>query len=376
MKRAVFEECRYNLIAVGDIVTGTTTRKVKTDTASGGSDSERMRITLSILVTAIQYDSLAAGLRITGRNQREHQHVKAGAFHTIELAPFRAFTIGKELWDSVYLERVETALNPAVDADLAAVIMQEGLAHVLLVSRSLTLTRSRIETSIPKKGKSAIFGRDAATRKFFDAVVRGIVQHIDLSVVKVVLLASPGFVKDEFYKHLMLEASRQDLRTVIEHKSKIVLCHSSSGHKHALQEILSRPELQNRLSDTKAVREVKILTEFNDMMNVDEDRAFYGPSHVFAAAESGAIHTLLITDELFRSIDVATRERHVQLVDGVRRDGGKVAIFSTQHVSGAQLRDMSGVAALLRFPMPQINDVPVDDSDDSSNSETSSDANA
>lgn len=297
--------------------------------------------------------------------------MKAGAFHTIELAPFRAFTIGKERWDSVYLDRVDTALNPAVDADLAAVIMHEGLAHVLLVSRSLTLTRSRIEMSIPKKGKSAIFGRDAATKKFFDAVVRGIVQHLDLAVVKVLLIASPGFVKDEFYKHLMLEASRQDLRAVIEHKSKIVLCHSSSGHKHALQEVLSRPELQHRLSDTKAVKEVKILTEFNNMMNVDEDRAFYGPSHVFAAAENGAIQTLLITDELFRSLDVATRKRYVALVDDVKRDGGEVALFSTQHVSGAQLRDMSGVAALLRFPMPQINELAVEDSSSGSESQSS-----
>jgi protein pelota len=346
---------------------------VKTETASGASDSERMRITLSILVTSIHYDSLAAGLRITGRNQREHQHVKAGAFHTIELAPFRAFTIGKELWDSVYLERVDIALNPAVDADLAAVIMHEGLAHVLLVSRSLTLTRARIESSIPKKGKSAIFGRDAATTKFFDAVMRGIVQHIDLSTIKVLLLASPGFVKDEFYKHLMLEATRQDLRAVIDNKSKIVLCHSSSGHKHALQEVLSMPELQSRLSDTKAVREVQILSSFNNMLNVDENRAFYGASHVFAAAESGAIQSLLITDELFRSIDVATRKRYVELVDDVKKDGGEVAIFSTHHVSGAQLRDMSGVAALLRFPMPQISAMAMQDSDSESECHSSSD---
>lgn len=361
----------YNLIAIGDVLTGTTTRKVKSETAGGGSESERMRITLTIRITGMQYDSLAAGLRVTGRNERENQHVRVGSFHTIELAPFRAFTIGKECWDSVYLERVNAAVNPTLDADLAAVIMQEGLAHVLLVSRSLTLTRARIEVSIPKKGKSAIFNRDSATKKFFDSIYRAISTHIDLKQVKVMLLASPGFVKDEFHKHMMLEATRQDQRAIIENKAKIVLCHSSSGHRHALQEILSRPEMQSRLSDTKAVREVKALTDFSNMLDTDEDRAFYGPSHVFAAAESGAIGTLLITDELFRSIDVRTRKRYVALVDGVKKEGGEVAVFSTQHVSGAQLREMSGVAAILRFPMPQINEM--DDDDEESGGDDESD---
>jgi protein pelota len=356
----------YNLVAVGDTVTGTTTRKVKSESASGASESERMRITLSIRVTSISYDSLAAGLRVTGRNIVEHQHVSANAFHTIELAPFRAFTIAKESWDSVYLDRVDLALDPAVDADLAAVVMHEGLAHVLLVSRSLTLTRARIETSIPKKGKSAIYSRGSATAKFFDQVVRAIEQHIDLAAVKVLLVASPGFVKDEFYKHMMLEASRRDLRPIIENKAKIVLCHSSSGHKHALHEVLSRPELQSRLSTTKAVAEIKALSDFHDMLANDHDRAFYGPSHVFPAVENGAVQTLLITDELFRALEVATRRRFVALVEDVKAQGGEVFVFSTQHVSGTQLSNMSGVAAILRFPMPQINEIEIEDDDESS----------
>jgi protein pelota len=249
--------------------------------------------------------------------------------------------------------------------------MHEGLAHVLLISRSLTLTRARVEVSIPKKGKSAIFGRETATKKFFDAVLRAVEQHVDLSAIKVLLVGSPGFLKDEFYKH-MIEATRRDERAIIENKAKIVLCHSSSGHKHALQEVLSRPELQNRLSATKAVAEVRALTDFNTMLTTDEDRAFYGQSHVFAAAESGAIQVLLITDELFRATDVATRKRYVTLVDDVKREGGEVAIFSTQHVSGAQLRDMSGVAAVLRFPMPQINEI--EDADESDGDDASSSA--
>lgn len=94
------------------------------------------------------------------------------------------------------------------------------------------------------------------------------------------------------------------------------------------------PSIQNKLADTKAAREVQALDEFYAMMNADPDRAFYGYSHVAKANEHGAIGTLLVTDELFRSADIATRRKYVDLVESVRSMGGTVRVFSSMHVSG------------------------------------------
>ena len=69
-------------------------------------------------------------LRLKGRNIEENPHVKMGAFHTIELELNRKFELRKRLWDSIHLDRIEQATDPGRSADLAAVIMQEGLAQV------------------------------------------------------------------------------------------------------------------------------------------------------------------------------------------------------------------------------------------------------
>ena len=47
----------------------------------------------------------------------------------------------------------DQACDPTATADLAAVVMQEGIAHVCLVTSSMTLVRAKIETSIPRKRK-------------------------------------------------------------------------------------------------------------------------------------------------------------------------------------------------------------------------------
>uniref|UniRef100_A0A8D3E5G3 Protein pelota homolog n=1 Tax=Scophthalmus maximus TaxID=52904 RepID=A0A8D3E5G3_SCOMX len=81
-----------------------------------------------------------------------------------------------------------------------------------------------------------------------------------------------------------------------------------------------------------------------------------GAYHTIEAAEALAIDTLLISDNLFRHQDVPTRSRYVRLVDSVRDNGGNVRIFSSLHVSGEQLTQLSGVAAMLRFPIADLSE--------------------
>uniref|UniRef100_A0A668ARN1 Protein pelota homolog n=1 Tax=Myripristis murdjan TaxID=586833 RepID=A0A668ARN1_9TELE len=78
----------------------------------------------------------------------------------------------------------------------------------------------------------------------------------------------------------------------------------------------------------------------------------------------GAYHTIEL--ELNRKHqDVPTRSRYVRLVDNVRDNGGNVRIFSSLHVSGEQLTQLSGVAAILRFPIADLSEPEDDSSSDS-----------
>lgn len=54
------------------------------------------------------------------------------------------------------------------------------------------------------------------------------------------------------------------------------------------------------------------------------------------------------------------RRAYAQLVEGVRESGGEALVFSGAHVSGEQLDQLSGVAAILRFPLPDLEDQELD----------------
>lgn len=48
-----------------------------------------------------------------------------------------------------------------------------------------------------------------------------------------------------------------------------------------------------------------MLAQFLETLAAEPARAFYGPGHVRAAQELGAIDTLLLADSLFRVNDIA-----------------------------------------------------------------------
>lgn len=160
-----------------------------------------------------------------------------GAYHTIDLELNRKFTLQKPYWDSIHLDRIELACDPAKHADIAAVVMQEGLAHVCLVTSSMTIVRAKIDVPVPRKRRGDCSQHEKGLNKFYDQIIQSILRHVNFDVVKAVLIASPGFVRQQFFDYMYQQAVRTENKLLFENKSKFILVHSSSGFKHALNEV-------------------------------------------------------------------------------------------------------------------------------------------
>ncbi|EME29938.1 Protein pelota [Galdieria sulphuraria] len=343
----------YNLVSTGDFVRASTIRKVQKELSSGATENERMRLFLTVQVDDTEFDAEGCELRISGRNVVENEHVKLGAHHTLVLEPHRAVSIGKESWDEFTLQRIKEACDPSATAEVAAILLQEGYALVCVVSRSLTLVKAKVETFIPRKGKDAAFNRERALSKFFLQLFQSCAQNINFQVVKVLIIASPGFVKDEFFKFFFEEAARRDLRTLVSFKSKVILCNISAVTKWALEEVLSDDALSKKLENVKALEETRALNTFFHTFDSCPEKAAYGWDEVGTAVELSAVDALFISDEIFRTSDVTRRKQIVEMVEHVKQAGGKLFVLSTMHVSGIRLKELTGIAATLRFPLPE-----------------------
>lgn len=370
----------YNLILAGDYLTASAVRRVTTESATGATSSSRVHAKLTIKVKSLDFDPQAGQLHVSGQIARETTIAKIGQHHTLDLELNRDFIIEKVVegldggagWDSVAQTQLRDATDVNKGAEAVAVVMQEGLANICFLTPHQTVLKQSIEVNVPRKragaGRSA--DHDKGLQKFYSTVLDNLLRQLqalmenkDSSATFPILLASPGFVAQGFLKYITETAMSKGtaLQQSLVNRKAFVVVHSSSGHLHSLNEVLTGPETQTRLQDTQYARETAAMDKFFKLLRQDDGRAWYGPKEVERAVAEGAVGrgggVLLIANALFRSQDVATRRRWVSLVDQVRDvEGGEVRILSSDHESGKRLDALGGIAAILTYPIEDIDD--------------------
>lgn len=74
---------------------------------------------------------------------------------------------------------------------------------------------------------------------------------------------------------------------------------------------------------------------------------------------------MLISDNLFRANNIMTRKTYVQLAEiSEKKYGVNTVIIGTMSPAGERLKLMTGVAAILRYPLPGIDEIEEDDDDE------------
>src|SRR4051794_19152766 len=81
-----------------------------------------------------------------------------------------------------------------------------GLANVCLITANMTIVRQRIEIPIPRKRRGSVKNHENGLQRFYEQVYQAIIRHVNFEVVKALIIASPGFVKDQLYSYMFAEA--------------------------------------------------------------------------------------------------------------------------------------------------------------------------
>ncbi|ODV79422.1 uncharacterized protein CANTADRAFT_51682 [Suhomyces tanzawaensis NRRL Y-17324] len=357
----------YNLLSIGDVVLVLTHRNVKkgnqTAVQKGKSKMEKVLVKLKLSLEDIDYVASDEGMRLSGKSIEPHEFVPLNSYHTAEVELGKDITILKESWDQYDMKLLDELASIEKKADIGAIVLQEGIAHFCYVTESMTKLQAKVEKSIPRKNKD--YGNsevEKAMNKFYAMVIDTMVRNFDFNKLKVIIIASPGFVGKTLYEKILQECSNSNHESskvyndILKNKHKFLVAHSSTGYLQGLQEVMEDPATKKRLSDTRFLKESEVLDQFHLALNLDDGRAWYGLDEVTKAIDMDAVRYLMVTDTLFRSDDIQQRKDYIELTERAKRNGAEVFIFSSLHESGIQLDQLTGIAALLKYPVPDLDD--------------------
>ncbi|CCX08802.1 eRF1 domain 1-domain-containing protein [Pyronema domesticum] len=345
----------YNIIRPLDKLRTDALRRVTIgDEATGSTSSKRVHTILTLIIEKIDFDPSSSQLHLSGRTCEENAYVTLGQYHTLDLELHRNFTLYKSSWDSVALEELRKACTPGEGAEIAAITLHEGLATICAVGEHITVLKQRIEMAIPKKRGANTEAHDKGMQKFYAAITAAFLRLFDIEKLKVVLFGSPGYLAQRLREYIFMNATKMGDKTMLKAKGKFICEHTSSGHKFALNEMLASPTVKARLQDTRFAKETAAVERFMEMITTDELRAWYGKGPVERAVEKGAVATLLVNDSIYRSNDPAERKKWVEAKEEVEKYGGEVLVLSSIHESGVRLAQIGGIAAMLSFPLDDL----------------------
>ena len=155
--------------------------------------------------------------------------------------------------------------------------------------------------------------------------------------IQTIVLAGPGFFKNDFYKYL--ENKHSDLA------KKSILEATGSGGRVGINEVLKKGTVEKLATENRVAFEVAAINDILQEIAKDSNLVVYGKKQVKEAINMGAIDKLLVLDKLIRSEDLE------ESMDMVENMSGEVLVISSEHEGGKQLEGLGGLAATLRYPI-------------------------
>ena len=308
-----------HLIRPGDLVYATTFRSPETATDKIRPEKmEKRPVRLGVRVEKVEFHRNANRLRISGIIE---EGVDAGFYHSINIDTGYDLSIIKK-WNERDLERLGRAEKAGTGATVHILSLEEGEAELF-----------RIRQFGPEKVAECIAGsgkREGGGRSVFFGMVAGLLE----GTTGPVIIAGPGFVKDEFFEFLKASYPEIAERSIRAETRRI--------GRGAVQDAISQGVLQRITEDLQLEREIRYMEELLRRIGTDGTAA-YGTGEVERSIEWGATKTVLVTDTMLRTGGV---EELLERAEGM---GADIIVFSTDFDPGAQLEALGGIAALLRF---------------------------
>jgi protein pelota len=317
----------------GDLVSGDTTRRIqRNDDQMRDTGGQREHISVTIEVESVEFARFANRLRVGGVITGCSREDQLGLHHTLNVEQHEELTIEKHFKPD-QVDRIEEAEEAADNPDVAIATVEEGEAYIHLVKEygvdeyaSFTKPTGKGEYSRPR---DELFGELGSA-----------LSHLDTDAI---ILAGPGFTKQDARDYIAENyRDLEELITVVD---------TSSAGGRGVHEVLKRGAVEEVQDETRIAREAETIDEL--MVRIgDGAKAAYGIEQVKEAAEFGAVEELLILDERLRDERQTEGDWELdvnEVIETVEQKGGEITVFSKEFQPGQQLKNLGGIAALLRY---------------------------
>lgn len=323
-----------HIIESGDNASSKTTRRIQDNTGDKLRSDRGVKKTfyLGLDIENISFHLFTGKLRLTGVITRGPEDlIPLGSHHTLEVKLNTPITIKKGHWPKWAIKRLNQAIDASKKLSAIIIVLEDDTATIGL------MRQFGIEYYGPIKGhvsgkRIVDKNRQKNIVQFYEKVIESI-QKFDS--IQNIVIAGPGFVKNDFYDYIKDKYKDLAKMSVIEA--------TGSGGRNGISEVLKKGTVEKLTSENRVALEMGAINRLLGEIGRNSSKIAYGIKQTKDAINLGAVSELLILDTKVAS------ENMGDLMDMVENMKGEVMVVSSEHEGGKQLESLGGMAAILRY---------------------------
>ena len=324
LKLETFEDLwsAQRIIFSNDIVKSKSLRKFKSDSSDKG---EMKEVVVTLRVERTELDKTAQRLRILGKilDGRPLDYIKIGSYHTINAGIDDTIEISKEQWHSYVLDVVKNAVSTTRNTKLGIIAVDDEKALPAYLLGYGIEFRNQIYSNLSKRMTQKEYREQEA--KYFESIVKT-VERMEVSIV---IIAGPGFTKENFKNYCDAHESfkKTDKRILYEH--------ISNAERSGVYELVKSGSLSSILENERIRQEFMLMDEF--LRGLSSKRSRYGSKGVDDAISNYEANIVIVNDSSLSDSDVQ------KVLNKAESFKLRVEVFNADDEVGAQLHGFNDI---------------------------------
>ena len=323
-----------HIIEVGDNASSLTTRRIQDNSGDKirGDRGVKKTFYLGLDIEGISFQLFTGKLRLTGVITRGPDDlIPLGSHHTLEVKLNTPITIKKDRWHNWAINRLNQAIEASKKLSAIIVVLEDDTATLGLMRQYGIEYYGPIKGNVSGK-RIMDKNRQKNIINFYEKVIESITKF---DSIQNIVLAGPGFVKNDFFDYLKDKHQNLAKISIIEP--------TGAGGRNGIAEVLKKGTVEKLTSENRVAQEMSAINNLLTEIAKNSSKVAYGAKETTNAINLGAVEQLLILD--IRVPDDGMGEA----MDMVENMKGEVMVISSEHDGGKQLESLGGMAAILRY---------------------------
>jgi protein pelota len=311
------------VISAGDTLGAKGYRRFK---PSEGDEGEQKEVFINLTVEKVEIDKSAGRLRVTGKivGGSPEEFIRINSYHTLNIGPSDQLEISKREWKDYLLKRIKQAVTESKRPRLGVIAIDDEKATVAYIRGYGIELVSEMYSRLSKKMKE----KDYEKRRtdYFNDVI----EAIERMGVDIVIVAGPGFTKDDIKKYVESQG--------IKLSKRVVYASASDAERSGVREVMQSSETMKLLAGEHVRKEFEYLNTFFNGLRLN--KSISGIEKVSDALSDYSLGVIIVNDSVINTEEIKA------LLDKADKQGVRIEIFNSDDEAGKQLSAFRNIVGI------------------------------